>query len=236
METTVKYLSALKASKTWFDDPAIQISLPPGRSPVVGDDIPPWPGCEIDLGYRRGSETCGKLRNALCQWRGGANKRLGSPPGFLARFNSPAKSLLTPLFLLVPGVFQTRRASKVQQEESILANSVKSHPWRRFVTAGSVCRERFSGFVLRRFPSTYRQSSRPISTDRSFEKRPPDSSIRRDSLSPRVRRNFIMEIKIAITRGTRGSKFRKVFRVLVRGVIADAISVCELCDPVCDPR
>lgn len=139
METTVKYLSALKASKTWFDDPAIQISLPPGRSPVVGDDIPPWPGCEIDLGYRRGSETCGKLRNALCQWRGGANKRLGSPPGFLARFNSPAKSLLTPLFLLVPGVFQTRRASKVQQEESILANSVKSHPWRRFVTAGSAC-------------------------------------------------------------------------------------------------
>lgn len=47
---------------------------------LVGDDIPPWPGCEIELG----SETCGKLRNALCQWRGGANKRLGSPPGFPA--------------------------------------------------------------------------------------------------------------------------------------------------------
>lgn len=104
--------------------------------------------------------------------------------------------------------------------ESILANSVESHLIPEDTLSRPEPRVLASWLHLSTIPFDV---SAILSTDlfppidRSFlfEKRAHFPSLFHSSpyfsLS-RVRRNFVTEIKIAITRGTRGSKFREVFR------------------------
>lgn len=146
----------------------------------------------------------------------GANKRLATPPGFLSRFNSPAKS---PLFLLV---LQPRRIKSSAPIGGKPRNRSSPTPWNLISSLKTLChaRKRASWLHLSTIPFDV---SAILSTDlfppidRSFlfEKRPHFPSLCHSSpyfsLS-RVRRNFVTEIKIPITRGTRGSKFREVFR------------------------
>lgn len=112
------------------------------------------------------AETCGKLRNALCQRRG-ANKRLASPR-YVSRLDLTRTSKSpTPLFLV--GVFQARRASKVEQgkpRRGIDLDQLReiSSLNRHFVTAGIACRQRssFEHVPLTYRPTYFHQRFQPI--------------------------------------------------------------------------
>lgn len=133
---------------------------------------------------------------------------------------TPRPNLLFSSSFSSRGAHQKFSANRRKAAESILANSVKSH----LIPEDTLSRPEpcvlASWLHLSTIPFDV---SAILSTDlfppidRSFlfEKRPHFPSLFHSSpyfsLS-RVRRNFVTEIKIAITRGTRGSKFREVFR------------------------
>lgn len=133
---------------------------------------------------------------------------------------TPRPNLLFSSSFSSRGAHQKFSANRRKAAESILANSVESHLIPEDTLSRPEARVLASWLHLSTIPFDV---SAILSTDlfppidRSFlfEKRPHFPSLFHSSpyfsLS-RVRRNFVTEIKIAITRGTRGSKFREVFR------------------------